>query len=205
MFNALFKKTFLKKLGAATLFSVSVISLQGCVTAAVVGTVAAVTAVTKVATDPRTTGVQVDDETLEEKIRIRLNRDSQLKEETRIEIVSYNGNVLLTGQAPDVMAVNTAQNIVAGVDGVKNIYNEIRIGRKITVGRIAKDSLLTAQAKTELLRNVSVKSSNVKIYTENAEVFLMGKVTQSQAKIVVDIVRHIKGVKKVITAFDYVK
>ncbi|MBS9783123.1 MAG: divisome-associated lipoprotein YraP [Pasteurella sp.] len=205
MLNVLFKKNVLHKLGLVTLFSVSVVSLQGCVTAAVVGTVAAVTAVTKVATDPRTTGTQVDDETLEEKIRMKLNRDPQLKEEARIELVSYNGNVLLVGQAPDLMAVNTAQSITAGVDGTKTVYNEIRIGRKIGVGRIAEDGLITTQAKTELLRNVSVKSSNVKVYTENAEVFLMGKVTPRQAKMVTDIVRHINGVKKVVTAFDYIK
>ncbi len=202
MFNFLFKKSLFKKLGLVTLFSVSAISLQGCVTAAVVGTVAVVT---KVATDPRTTGTQVDDETLEEKIRIKLNRDPQLKEEARIEIISYNGNILLVGQAPDLMAVNTAQNITSGVDGTRAVYNEIRIGKKIGVGRITKDALITTQAKTELLRNVSVRSSNVKIYTEDAEVFLMGKVTPHQAKIVTDIVSHIRGIKKVVTAFNYIK
>ncbi len=202
MFNLLFKKTFLKKIGGVTLFSISIISLQGCVTAAVVGTVAAVT---KVASDPRTMGTQIDDETLEEKIQTKLNRDPQLKEETRIDVISYNGNILLTGQAPELMAVNTAQSIAAGVDGTKNIYNEIRIGRKIGVKQIAQDAWVTTEVKAELLRNLSVKSTNVKIFTENKEVFLMGNVTPRQAQIIIDIVRHIRGVKKVITAFDYIK
>ncbi len=205
MFNSIFKKNSLHKLGLATLFSVSIISLQGCVTATVVGTAAAVAAVTKVATDPRTTGTQIDDETLEEKIRIQLNRDPQLKEEARIDVISYNGNILLVGQALDLMSVNTAKGIVAGVDGTRNIYNEIRIATPIGAKQIAKDAWITTQAKTELLRNLSVKSTNVKVFTENSEVFLMGDVTHHQATMVTNIVRHISGVKKVITAFDYIK
>ncbi len=202
MFNLLFKKTFLKKLGLASLFAISIISLQGCMTAVVVGTAATVT---KVVTDPRTTGTQVDDETLEEKIRTQLNRDPQLKAESSIEVISYDGNILLAGQALDLIAVNTAKRIAAGVEGTKNIYNEIRIGRKIGAKQIAKDVWITTQAKTELLRNLSIKSSNVKVFTENSEVFLMGKVTPRQGRMVIDIIRHISGVKKVITAFDYLK
>ncbi len=200
MFNLTFKK-----LSIIALFSASLVSIQGCVTAAVVGTVGAVAAATKVATDPRTTGRQVDDETLEEKINYRLNKDAQLKEEARVVIVSYNGKVLLAGQAPNKVVADTARKITLGQQGVKLVYNEIRVAKKIGASQITTDAWITTQVKTQLLANVYVKSNNVKVLTENGEVFLMGYVTPQEAKIVINIARHTKGVKKVIPAFSYIK
>ncbi|MDP8162048.1 division/outer membrane stress-associated lipid-binding lipoprotein [Pasteurella skyensis] len=197
MFNSIFKK-----LGIVTLFSFSLLSLQGCITAAVVGTVAVAT---KVATDPRTAGTQLDDETLEEKISLRLGKDAQLKEEARIVVVSYEGKVLLAGQTMNAVAAQTAQNITAGVEGVNAVYNEMRIAQKIGAGQMATDAWITTQVKTQLLANKFIKSSNVKVLTENGEVFLMGNVSTQQAKLVIQIARHTKGVRKVITAFHYIK
>ncbi|QVE21905.1 divisome-associated lipoprotein YraP [Phocoenobacter atlanticus subsp. cyclopteri] len=188
-----------------TLLSVSLLSLQGCVTAAVVGTVGAVAAATKVATDPRTAGRQIDDETLEAKINYRLNKDAQLKEEARVVVVSYNGKVLLAGQAPNKIAVDTARKITLGQQGVRLVYNEIRIAKKIGAGQITTDAWITTQVKTQLLANVYVKSNNVKVLTENGEVFLMGHVTPKQSQVVINIARHTKGVRKVIPAFSYIK
>ncbi|MDP8033042.1 division/outer membrane stress-associated lipid-binding lipoprotein [Pasteurella atlantica] len=195
----------LKKISVITLLSASLLSLQGCVTAAVVGTVGAVAAATKVATDPRTAGRQIDDETLEEKINYRLNKDAQLKEEARVVIVSYNGKVLLAGQAPNKIAADTARKITLGQQGVRLVYNEIRIAKKIGAGQITTDAWITTQVKTQLLANVYVKSNNVKVLTENGEVFLMGHVTPKQSQVVINIARHTKGVRKVIPAFSYIK
>ncbi|MBR0573593.1 MULTISPECIES: division/outer membrane stress-associated lipid-binding lipoprotein [Pasteurellaceae] len=195
----------LKKISVITLLSVSLLSLQGCVTAAVVGTVGAVAAATKVATDPRTAGRQIDDETLEAKINYRLNKDAQLKEEARVVVVSYNGKVLLAGQAPNKIAVDTARKITLGQQGVRLVYNEIRIAKKIGAGQITTDAWITTQVKTQLLANVYVKSNNVKVLTENGEVFLMGHVTPKQSQVVINIARHTKGVRKVIPAFSYIK
>ena len=67
------------------------IMLQGCVAAVVGGAAAGA----KVATDPRTMGTQVDDETLEIKVENALDKDAQIKSEGRVNAVSYSGRVLL--------------------------------------------------------------------------------------------------------------
>lgn len=64
--------------------------------------VATAVAGTKVATDPRTAGVQIDDEILEEKISYNINKylstlDSDEVKNNRINVVVYNKIVLLTG------------------------------------------------------------------------------------------------------------
>lgn len=176
--------------------------LQGCLATAVVGG-AAVAA--KVATDPRTAGRQLDDETLEEKVAYQLNKDDQIKEEARINVVSYNGKVLLIGQAPTEMAKETAKSIAAGVEGVSTVYNEIRIGQKIGIGQISQDSWITTKVKSQLLVNSQVKTTEVKVITENGEVFLMGNLSNTQANAAAEVARNVRGVNKVVKVITYVQ
>ncbi|MDH2924177.1 osmotically-inducible protein OsmY [Nicoletella semolina] len=190
-----------KRIAVLFFISASFVALQGCVTAAVVGTTAVVT---KVATDPRTTGRQIDDETLEEKIAYNLNKDAQLQQEARINVVAYNGKVLLIGQAPSQVAIDTAKNVAMGIEGVEEVYNEIRVGGKIGITQITQDSWITTQIKSKLLVNSEVKVTDVKVITENGEAFLMGKLSLAQANAASDVARNVRGVNKVIKVFSYV-
>ncbi|MEG9545355.1 division/outer membrane stress-associated lipid-binding lipoprotein [Mannheimia sp. HC-2023] len=189
-----------KKLLKAGLFTFGFLSLQGCITTAVVTSAAVAT---KVATDPRSTGTQVDDEILEEKVAYNINKDEQIKQEARINVVAYNGKVLLIGQAPSMDVVENAKNLAAGAEGVTEIYNEIRQGEKIGFGQITQDSWITTQVKSKLLVNGEVKATEVKVVTENSEVFLMGKVSQAQADAAAEAARNVGGVTKVVKVFSY--
>lgn len=192
----------MKRVGSLAFFAFVLTSLQGCITAAVVSSAAVAT---KVATDPRSAGRQLDDETLEEKVAYNLNQDAQLKEEARVNVVAYNGKVLLIGQAPNDAAKEQARNISAGVEGVSNVYDEIRVGEKIGVMQIGKDSLITAKIKSHLLANSEVKATEVKVITENGEVFLMGNLSNEQANAAAEVARNSLGVSKVIKVITYAK
>ncbi|HDR0632743.1 TPA: divisome-associated lipoprotein YraP [Pasteurella multocida] len=174
--------------------------LQGCVAATIAGTAAVAT---KVATDPRTVGTQVDDETLEEKVRFAIRKDAQVKSEARINIISYSGRVLLIGQAPNANVAEVATSLAKGVEGVNEVYNQVRIQPQINFGQIAKDGVTTTEIKSKMLVDSHVKSTDIKVITENAEVFLMGNVTQAQADAAADIARNVSGVNKVIKVFNY--
>lgn len=195
-------KTLIKRLSMLAVLGVSVISLSGCIATAVVTTAAVAT---KVATDPRSAGTQIDDETLEEKVAYNLNKDAQLQQEARINVVSYSGRILLVGQAPSEAAKETAGNIAAGVDGVKEVYNEIRITENIGVAQIATDSWITTKIKSKLLVNGDVKSTDVKVITENGEVFLMGNLTSHQTDAASEVARNVNGVKKVVKVINYLR
>lgn len=193
----------LKIIKSAAMLAMSalvLVSLQGCLTTAVVGGAAVAT---KVATDPRTAGRQIDDETLEEKVAYNLNKDAQLKEEGRINVVAYNGKVLLIGQAPNEMAKDMAKSIAAGVEGVSKVYNEIRVANKIGIGQISQDSWITTKIKSQLLGNASVKATEVKVITENGEVFLMGNLSESQISAAANVARETAGVRRVVRVIDY--
>ena len=122
--------------------------LQGCVAAAIGG--AAVAGATKVATDPRTVGTQIDDETLEERVKSAIYKDQQIKSEARISITSYSGRVLLTGQVPNDNLREVATSLAKGVQNVNDVYNEVRVGPKVSFSQISKDAWITSQIKSKM-------------------------------------------------------
>ena len=175
--------------------------LQGCVAAAIGG--AAVAGATKVATDPRTEGTQIDDETLEERVKSAIYKDQQIKSEARISITSYSGRILLTGQVPNDNLREIATSLAKGVQNVNDVYNEVRVGPKVSFSQISKDAWITSQIKSKMLVDSKVKTSDVKVITENNEVFLLGNVTHDQGNAAAEIARNVSGVTKVVKVFNY--
>ncbi|VEC01239.1 Osmotically-inducible protein Y precursor [Cedecea lapagei] len=181
---------------------ISALLLQGCVGAVVVGSAAVAT---KTATDPRTVGTQVDDGTLELRVNSALSKDEQIKKEARINVTAYQGKVLLAGQSPNPDLASRAKQIALGVDGATEVYNEIRIMPPVGLGVASSDTWITTKVRSQLLTSDQVKSSNVKVTTENGEVFLLGLVTEREGKAAADIASRVSGVKHVTTAFTILK
>lgn len=180
----------------------SALLLQGCVAAAVVGTAAVGT---KAATDPRTVGTQVDDSTLELRVNSALSKDEQIKKQARINVTAYQGKVLLTGQSPTSDLSARAKQIAMGVEGTTEVFNEVLQGQPIGLGTASSDTWITTKVRSQLLGTDQVKSSNVKVTTENGEVFLMGLVTDREGRAAADIASRVSGVSRVTTAFTYIK
>ncbi|SUP87651.1 hemolysin [Yersinia pseudotuberculosis] len=180
----------------------STLLLQGCVGAVVVGSAAVAT---KTATDPRTIGTQVDDGTLEARVVNALSKDKEIKSQTRFVVTAYQGKVLLTGQTPSAELSNRAKQIASGVDGATEVYNEMRLGKPVDLSTASMDTWITTKVRSQLLTSDSVKSSNVKVTTENGEVFLLGLVTQQEAQSAAQIASKVSGVKHVTTTFTIVK
>lgn len=78
------------------------------------------------------------------------------------------------------------------------------MGKKIPFTQISKDSWITTQIKTKIFTtSTGVKATDVKVITENNEVFLMGNLTQQQADAATEIARRVSGVSKVVKVFNY--
>lgn len=189
-----------KQLVKVTAMAGVVALLQGCVAAAVVGGGALAT---KVAMDPRTTGTQIDDQTLELRVADALRKDKQLNEQAHISAVVYNGRALLVGEAPSADLKEVAVNLARGVKDIADVYDEIQIGEKVSFMQASKDTWITTEVKSKLFVNGNVKATDVKVVTENGIVYLIGKVTQSQAAAAVDVARQVNGVRKVVKVFTY--
>ena len=177
----------------------TVVLLHGCAAAVVAGTASAVTA----ANDRRTIGSQIDDNNIEIKASIALSEVERLEKFANISAVSVNGIVLLVGQVANEEMRNEAQRTIEGVSGIRKIHNQIRIGSNIGITTQTHDSWLTSKVKGQLLTAKDISSNNIKVVTENAEVFLMGLVSDSESTQAVNIARNVSGVERVVKVFEY--
>jgi len=177
----------------------TVVLLQGCAAAVIAGTASAVTA----ANDRRTIGSQIDDNNIEIKASIALSEIERLEKLANITAVSVNGIVLLVGQVANEEMRDEALRTIEGISGIRKIHNQIRIGSNIGVTTQTHDSWLTSKVKAQLLTAKNISSNNIKVVTENAEVFLMGLVSNSESNQAVNIARNVSGVERVIKVFEY--
>ena len=175
------------------------IALQGCVTAAVVGVVGGAV----VAKDNRSVGQQIDDQNIEIKALAEIAKQDALTEGSRIKVVSVNGRILVVGQAKNEYVRDLAIKTVNNIDGVSQVYNQLRIGNKTSLTTQSNDVWLTSKVKTALFTDDNIDATNIKVVTENGEVFLMGVVEQTQASAAVEVARNISGVNRVFKAFEF--
>jgi hypothetical protein len=66
------------------------------------------------------------------------------------------------------------------------------------------DTVLTARVKASFLEAKDVQANVIKVYTDASTVYLMGVVTEREAKRATDIASRVTGVRRVIRAFEVI-
>jgi osmotically-inducible protein OsmY len=173
--------------------------LVACVPAVVGGAAVG----SSVAADRRTSGVYVEDENIELKAVRKM--ETNLGEQSHVNVTSFNRNVLLTGEVPDVAKKTLAENLMKEVEQVRDVTNEIVVGPKTDIGVRTNDTYITTKIKTQFLTENKFQANYVKVVTENSVVYLLGLVTQAEADAAVEIARNTEGVSKVVKVFEYIK
>ncbi|KXF80066.1 BON domain-containing protein [Enterovibrio coralii] len=123
--------------------------------------------------------------------------------DTRVNAVSYDGKMLLIGQAKTEALRSSLVQKVREINGIETIYDQIRIKPPLSLGDVSKDTWLTTKVKSALIGSKKLNNVNIKVITEDSEVFLLGYVTYEQANEATEIARNISGVKQVIKGFQY--
>lgn len=174
--------------------------LGGCAATVVGGAAAGASA----AVDRRTTGTLVDDQLIELKAVQLLSEDPPLWEQTHVNVTSYNGVLLITGEAPTATLKQRVADIVRAIPKVRHIHNELSIAAPSTMLSRSSDTYLSAKVKTALLTDKQVAANNVKVVSENGTVYLMGIASRPEADHATNVVRQVGGVERVIKLFEYV-
>ncbi|AYO21015.1 BON domain-containing protein [Vibrio owensii] len=174
------------------------LSMSGCAGLFIAG--AATTA--NLVTDTRTTKEIWQDNNIEFEVAAIGNK-APFKGKARVVASSYNGTVVLMGQAPTQELINEFESKAREVNGVKNIHNQIKQKEPLSVTQISNDSWITTKVKSALLTDSELNGVKVKVITEDSDVFLFGYVTPEQSERATEITRNISGVKQVIKGFQY--
>lgn len=124
--------------------------------------------------------------------------------DTNIVITTYNGEILLTGQAPQTWQKEKAESIARTIAPDAKIYNFITIGSPTSSLTKLSDSWITTKVKSKIIASDDVDATQIKVVTENGSVYLMGTLPKQAAEAAVDIARETDGVKQVIKMFSYI-
>jgi osmotically-inducible protein OsmY len=187
------KRFVLASLAAATL----VTSLSACVPLVVGGGLAGGVFV---AIDRRTSGAQLEDEGIELRGASRLK--DALGEGARVSVTSYNRQVLLTGEVARAEDIQKAEQIIARVENVSSVVNDLVVGFKATLTQRSTDTLITSKVKASLIDAKDLQANAFKVVTERNVVYLMGRVTPREADRATAIARGVANVSKVVRVFE---
>lgn len=187
-----------------TIKLISILCIAATLQSCAVATVAAITAGATMATDRRTIGKQIDDQSIEFNAHNELAKQDAISDNTNLHVISLNGSVLVVGQAPNTYLRDLAVKTISQVNGVIQVHNQIRISSTTSVTTQTNDIWLTSKVKSALFASDKVNVKDIKVVTENAEVFLLGIVSKKEADEAVNITRNISGVSRVFKAFEYI-
>ena len=91
-----------------------------------------------------------------------------------VEVTVFEGAVLLTGTVPKAEVVNEILEATWSVNGVKKVYNYVRVDDTPKITDTATEALKAAQIKTKLALTAGIDSANYKLILENGTIYLMG-------------------------------
>ncbi len=158
-----------------------------------------------VAHDRRTAGSFVEDQSIELRIRGALNKDAEIYKQAHINITSFNGIVLLSGETPTAAMRERVGEYARQAEKVRRVHNEVQVAAPSSMMTRSSDSWITTKVKTSLF-NTKIKGfdpTRVKVVTENGTVFLLGLVTHAEADATTEQARQNSGVQRVVKLFEY--
>jgi osmotically-inducible protein OsmY len=188
-----------KALAAVALAAAAALpALQGC---APVIVAAGVGATALVATDRRSTGAQVDDQSIE--LKIVTAAGSKYGYEIHVNATSYNAIVLLTGEVPNKTVEDDIVNVARTTDRVRKVDNYLVIGPVADTGARSNDTYITSKVKARFVESNKFSATHVKVVTERAVVYLLGIVTREEGDAAAQIAATTAGVARVVKLFEY--
>lgn len=178
---------------------VPVVLLQGCAPAVVGGAATGAS----VAYDRRTTGTVIDDQGIEFKASYALFNNKEIYDQSHINVTSYNGVVLLTGETPSESLKQKVTAEIKKIPKVRRIHNELAIAAPSALPSRSSDSWITSKVKAKMTTDEQTDPFHVKVVTERGIVYLMGLLSRAEADRAVNLVKNTAGVQRVVKIFEY--
>ena len=164
--------------------------------------IAGVAGTAMVASDRRTSGAQLEDESIELRAKARI-RDN-LGERVHVNVTSFNRQVLLTGEVTAEKDRQAVVQLVERIENVKAVVNELAVMPLSNLSERSNDLLVVAKVKASFVDSRDLFANAFKVVTERGTVYLMGRVTQREANSATQLTRNVGGVNKVVRLFEII-
>ena len=174
-------------------------SLAGCAPLLVGG---AAVGGAMVVTDRRSSGVQLEDETIELKAGQRIR--SVAGERSHVNVTSYQRQVLLTGEVYNEADKAAIEAAIGKIDGVKSVVNDLAVMWPSSTSERSRDLLLVGKIKATFVDAAGLASNAFTVVAERGVVYLMGRVTEEEATRAIELARAVPGAVKVVRLVDVI-
>jgi osmotically-inducible protein OsmY len=157
---------------------------------------------TLMVSDRRTSGTQIEDQSIELKALTRVRE--AIGERGHINTTSYNRLVLLTGEVPSEADKAAVEQALSHIENVRSIVNELAVMGSTSMTSRSNDTILTSKVKASFVDAKDLFANAIKVVTERGSVYLMGRVTEREANRASEIARGVSGVQKVVRVFEVI-
>ncbi len=157
--------------------------------------------------DRRSSAVILSDERIEINAVTKLIAKPDIRKVCHFNVTSYNGIVLVTGEAPTEELRNKIVSVVRKIAGVKIIHNELVLAEPSSYISRTEDTFITTRVKSAIskVKNLpGFDATRVKVITEDNVVYLLGIVHKKEGLVATEIARRENGVKQVVKVFEYI-
>jgi osmotically-inducible protein OsmY len=176
------------------------LTLSGCA-AVVVG--ATVGAGTLVAMDRRSASVVQSDQGIEQKVGKEVSDRWPAGSGVHVNVTSYGGKVLLTGEVPTTAVRDEIEKIAASTQYVQAVTNELVVGKESLIAARTRDTYITSKVKARLIEAKRLDAKDVVVVTERGVVYLMGLVSPAEGDAAAEVAASTSDVVRVVKLFEY--
>lgn len=152
----------------------------------------------------RTLGAWVDDQTIETTVSHNVEKSHPDLDKAHIEVASFNGVVLLTGEVPNAEVRSIASEQAQAVPNVRIVHNELAIRGNSTFLSRTNDSIMHKRIKLRLYGEDALNGINIDVIVQDDVAYLMGLVTREQGEVAAHSTSLTRGVRQVVKVFEYV-
>ena len=141
--------------------------------------------------------VQIDDARIHTELTARLAADDDTSPAS-IDINVNEGVVHLTGAVETAAEREEAGRIARGVEGVREVINDVSVGGEQTLGEKVDDAAVTARVKAKIAASSQLNPFNIQVNTVDGVVSLTGRVHTTAEKAEAErLARETEGVRRV--------
>ena len=124
--------------------------------------------------------------------------DPNLQQTSRMSIDSFYSEVLLSGEVPTEAIKAQVEQVISSMPDVRHIYNELSVGVARGYSSTVQDGYITSKLMAKAVASEKVKSSQIKMVSNNGLVYVMGHMTPTQQSLFVDIANDTAGVTELV-------
>ncbi len=143
----------------------------------------------------RTIAQRLLDRSIEHTAKVNIyGLEQNLQQSSRMSIDSFNSEVLLSGEVPNEVLKDQIGKVISSMPDVRRVYNELNVGVARGASATVHDGYISSKIMAKVAAGNVLKSSQIKVVTNDGIVYIMGRLTPTQQSHLVDIANKTAGV-----------